>query len=489
MGIMRSKDCDDPLSWYYQGAIHLLPDSVVGNPLCDMYQNQDGVLAWDGETMPGWNQCTHIELNLAEEYHFLVWHRFYIWHFERIVRELSGKEDFALPYWNYVEPTQRTMPEIFWSPANQDENPLYSPSRWHYLNEGNPFPEESPDSGSFQIGVMLNTTYQSAFSYTQYETFNRALDDVPHGIVHGSIGGAKTNLNQDIFNPIFNRNMVSGLMSDLASAGFDPIFWVHHANIDRLWEQWNRSGNGALISLDTLKKYPKEYLFFDEKGDSVRYSMDEVFEQAYSMDYVYDDVSDEAPLPTTENATPTKRLVAAFAGGQEAVSLSELRTSFKLVPYAAPEVSDPPSLDDHLSYATADSLTITHMPSEEGQKVVSKVIVGSTFYTEPEGLFHVFANLPEGYDRIEDIPVDLVEKHLIGVMNFFGNACRFQNDGIPICGTFPTSRKDALGMTELFASLELEGQSEVNISILKTHPGDEISVHRIAIVDGVADGG
>ena len=29
-----------------------------------------------------------------------------------------------------------------------------------------------------------------------------------------------------------------GLMSIQETAAIDPIFWVHHANIDRLWEVW-----------------------------------------------------------------------------------------------------------------------------------------------------------------------------------------------------------------------------------------------------------
>ena len=34
----------------------------------------------------------------------------------------------------------------------------------------------------------------------------------------------------------------SGLMTDPNTAALDPIFWLHHANIDRLWEVWNIGG-------------------------------------------------------------------------------------------------------------------------------------------------------------------------------------------------------------------------------------------------------
>lgn len=32
-------------------------------------------------------------------------------------------------------------------------------------------------------------------------------------------------------------------MADFSTVGADPMFYLHHANIDRLWESWNRLGN------------------------------------------------------------------------------------------------------------------------------------------------------------------------------------------------------------------------------------------------------
>ena len=31
---------------------------------------------------------------------------------------------------------------------------------------------------------------------------------------------------------------VGGWMGSFETAGLDPIFWLHHANIDRLWAVW-----------------------------------------------------------------------------------------------------------------------------------------------------------------------------------------------------------------------------------------------------------
>ena len=51
--------------------------------------------------------------------------------------------------------------------------------------------------------------------------FNAEINGQPHGAVHGVIG------------PTLG-------MGSFEFAGRDPLFWVHHAAIDRLWESWRR---------------------------------------------------------------------------------------------------------------------------------------------------------------------------------------------------------------------------------------------------------
>ncbi|MEF9672381.1 tyrosinase family protein [Pseudomonas sp. PCH446] len=45
----------------------------------------------------------------------------------------------------------------------------------------------------------------------------------PHGALHDNVG-----------------NQIG--MGQVPWAGNDPIFWLHHANIDRIWASWNKSG-------------------------------------------------------------------------------------------------------------------------------------------------------------------------------------------------------------------------------------------------------
>ena len=82
---MKSLQCEEPFSWYYQGATHSVPDKINSNPLCPSYKDKSD-LKW------GWDTCTH---KFGSEIHFLIWHRLYIAHFERIVRKTIKKGRFC----------------------------------------------------------------------------------------------------------------------------------------------------------------------------------------------------------------------------------------------------------------------------------------------------------------------------------------------------------------------------------------------------------
>jgi hypothetical protein len=90
-------------------------------------------------------------------------------------------------------------------------------------------------------------------------------------------------------NHITGTTTETGLMGWVPTAAFDPVFWTHHSNIDRIWQQWTNSTNGKLITLEELKSIPWNYVFFDEMGKKVTYTPEEIMEIIYTMDYDYDD--------------------------------------------------------------------------------------------------------------------------------------------------------------------------------------------------------
>lgn len=265
MAIMKAMPCDDVRSWYYQGAIHSIPDTVPnGNPLCQSYTRM-------AQMKTAWMNCTHDPMG-SSELHFLIWHRLYIWHFEKIVRALSGKTDFALPYWDYCDPNYRVMPALLRDPADS----LFESARLGSLNAGEPI-------DTF-MNARLDMTNNNESKL--YSLFDSQIDAAPHGAMHNYIGGQYAG-DSTLWNRIY-QGPNYGLMAQVESAGFDPIFWLHHANIDYLWQKWDMSANGARPILEDLLRQPWAYVFFDETGKKVEYSIQSAFEQAFNMDYIYD---------------------------------------------------------------------------------------------------------------------------------------------------------------------------------------------------------
>lgn len=154
----------------------------------------------------------------------------YLAYFEQIVGkhiiDLGGPADWALPFWDYSDATNvdaRKLPRAFSTPANGTNGLWLSgrstaqiPANYVTLDALNTIPYLG-DGIQSPLGFGGPRT---VFSHSG-GTHGR-LESRPHDLVHVAIGGA---------------------MGDPRTAALDPIFWLHHANIDRLWQVWlNRAG-------------------------------------------------------------------------------------------------------------------------------------------------------------------------------------------------------------------------------------------------------
>ncbi len=232
---MQARAITDRTSWSYLAAIH-------GFDRADWIQA--GVIT-PSTPLPGsaersrlWDQCQH------SSWYFLPWHRGYLAAFEAIVAktivDLGGPADWALPYWNYLNasnPQARRIPQAFLEASLPDGtlNPLSRPPRGGTQVLG-PQPWVPRD---ITLGAMNQTRYtaatgtlglgggKSGFAHFGSQAGSLELD--PHNLVHVMIGGV---------------GPTAGFMSDPNFAGLDPLFWLHHCNIDRLWEAWQgQAGN------------------------------------------------------------------------------------------------------------------------------------------------------------------------------------------------------------------------------------------------------
>lgn len=211
------RPASDPTSWRYLAAIHGVPENTPIPPAGNGF----------------WDQCQH------QSWFFLPWHRGYIASFEAIiaktVADLGGPADWALPYWNYSEslsdnPNARLMPPDFFVRTLPDGSPNALWSRRARANNGNFGLDDSVVTlKALQFRSFTNTQPGAPSGFGGPVTGfnpgggdNGALENLPHNRVHMQIGG---------------------FMSDPATAALDPIFWLHHCNIDRLWEVWRNQGS------------------------------------------------------------------------------------------------------------------------------------------------------------------------------------------------------------------------------------------------------
>lgn len=135
-----------------------------------------------------WYQCEHGTT------HFLTWHRAYIFFFETLIREKSGEGSFALPYWNWFGSKQ--IPADFLSEqVDGHSNALFHPLRLY----------------------RDKTLVSAALGQSEFYRFGSMLEGNPHGTVH---------------------TMVGGDMGAVETSARDPLFWLHHCNIDRMWSVW-----------------------------------------------------------------------------------------------------------------------------------------------------------------------------------------------------------------------------------------------------------
>jgi len=183
--------------------------------------------------VPSW-YCWHHQQNAhsAQQMQlFLPWHRAYMYNWEMAMRDrVAG---VTLPWWDWTLglPRQNGIPQIFADPATPDEqpNPLLgfninlpstNPSLVHKTGRSPGNPRDLPTQANVD----------DALARTDFSDFSDAVEDIHDG-VHG---------------------WVSGDMGVVGTAAFDPIFWSHHAMIDRIWWIWQvRNGNGN-ISADLL---------------------------------------------------------------------------------------------------------------------------------------------------------------------------------------------------------------------------------------------
>jgi hypothetical protein len=304
---MQARPASDPTSWTFQAGMHA---AYAAAP-------------------PGagsaWDNCQHAS------WFFLPWHRMYLYFFERIVRAAvvaaGGPADWALPYWDYSKPfPANTLPPAFRTATLPDgtANPLFlaAPRRRASLMSGGQIPSTATSSTAAMALTNFTAPAFGPSSFggpidgpTHFGAGFGALESTPHNIIHTTVGGPGAG------------QCAGGLMTDPACAALDPIFWLHHANIDRLWSDWIALGGGRANPADP-GWLSASFAFYDETGTQVTMTSAAVLDSASQLGYVYENAVSEALSAAMEAPQPpSEQPLELAAATEEALVLTGVAAS------------------------------------------------------------------------------------------------------------------------------------------------------------------
>ncbi|HWG43968.1 MAG TPA: tyrosinase family protein [Gemmataceae bacterium] len=356
---MKALPPTDRRSWAFQAAIHGTDDKTYTNPL--------------------FNQCTHSDDH--GNLYFFPWHRAYVYFFERILRWAANDPTLMLPFWDWT--TYPVLPAAFRYPADES-NPLYEAKR--LKNDG------SPLLSSTVVDDLEIALGRVSFSDTWRYGFSHQLEKSPHGNVHNEVGG---------------------LMGAVPTAARDPIFWLHHANIDRLWNVWlNQSvGRAALTDASYLDN---PYTFADETGGTVTVRVRDII-SSQALGYAYEGVpSPPAQFVAAEAKPVPPRVVASSAPEKPEAKLEKVEA--KPLGFEEKRVKLHPLKETRRTLREA--LPGARPPGEAKSNILV-TIEGISAEVAPGFVYRVYIYLPDG-ERSED----MLRQHYIGAISFFGKTRR-----------------------------------------------------------------
>ncbi|NES78729.1 MULTISPECIES: tyrosinase family protein [unclassified Okeania] len=203
----------------------------------------------------GFNDCQHAN------WYFAPWHRSYLYYFEKLIQHFSENPNFALPYWDWSSTI--SVPSQFYGDGNPLDDNISIQSN---CPDAPPAGRGVPEGARFNYAqlnayvgagrveeIQSNPDYKSYLGSGSKEPGAGELEETPHNFVHRWVGGEDSGK---------SSNMVQTF------SPLDPIFWMHHCNVDRLYSDWlGRDGHNYPNDSEWTEKSFNN--FYDADGNQV----------------------------------------------------------------------------------------------------------------------------------------------------------------------------------------------------------------------------
>lgn len=210
---------------------------------------------------------------------FGPWHRELLRQFELDLRQVSGNPAISIPYWDWT--TAATAASAGW-PFTDDflggfgdattgqisTSPFSNPAQWRMnirtdtslvlKRSRGGFGRVETTTGTVNVNLPIRATAVGSFGIGTYDvaplhanpgaltpaqrtaqanaSFRKYLEWLLHDSIHVWVGG--------LWNFVGDTPQDGGHMSFPDVAINDPIFWLHHCNVDRLWTIWQQRNPG-----------------------------------------------------------------------------------------------------------------------------------------------------------------------------------------------------------------------------------------------------
>jgi tyrosinase len=163
----------------------------------------------------------HVTVSLPQAHGaagFLPWHRAYLLDLERELQAIDPS--VALPYWRFDRPAPNIFTPDFFGASDQLGTVHFSATNplQFWKTDGVQGVNRRPLFSTATAPPGLRNEAQALAIGTQFPAF-RTMEGNPHGFAHTSFGGS---------------------IQDPATAPKDPLFFLLHCNVDRLWAKWQR---------------------------------------------------------------------------------------------------------------------------------------------------------------------------------------------------------------------------------------------------------